>query len=78
MSALFLVGGIPTILGGAVGFYYNLPYFSIMFDGLAIGSILYVLVPMFKSIFKQSAAMQKLVYLGLFLGFIIGFVVNLI
>jgi len=78
MSALFFVGGIPTILGGAVGFYYNLPYFSIMFDGLAVGSILYVLVPMFKSIFKQSAAMQKLVYLGLFLGFIIGFVVNLI
>ena len=78
MFTLFLLGGIPTILGGAVGFYYNLPYFAIMFDGLAIGSILYVLVPMFKSIFKQSVTMQKLVYLGLFLGFILGFIVNLI
>ncbi|MGO9645326.1 MAG: hypothetical protein ACLPY5_11330 [Candidatus Bathyarchaeia archaeon] len=78
MCTLFLVGGIPTILGGAVGFYYNLPYFAILFDGLAIGSILYVLVPMFKSIFKQSVSMQKLVYLGLFLGFILGFLVNLI
>ena len=78
MLALFLVGGVPTILGGAVGFYYNLPFFAIFFDGLAIGSILYVLVPMFKTIFKQSATMQKLVYVGLFLGFILGFIVNLI
>jgi ZIP family zinc transporter len=78
MSALFLLGGIPTIIGGAVGFYYNLPLFGILFDGLAVGSILYVLVPMFKSLFRQSVSMQRLIYVGLCLGFMLGFVVNLI
>jgi ZIP family zinc transporter len=78
MSALFLLGGIPTIIGGAVGFYYNLPLFDIVFDGLAIGSILYVLVPMFKSLFRQSVSMQRLIYAGLCLGFMLGFVINLI
>jgi len=78
MSALFMLGGIPTIIGGAVGFYYNLPFFDILFDGLAVGSILYVLVPMFKSLFRQSVSMQSLIYMGLCLGFILGFMVNLI
>jgi ZIP family zinc transporter len=78
MSILFLLGGIPTIIGGAVGFYYNLPLFEILFDGLAVGSILYVLAPMFKSIFRQSVSMQRLIYVGLCLGFMMGFVVNLI
>jgi ZIP family zinc transporter len=78
MISLFLLGGIPTVIGGAVGFYYNLPLFDLLFDGLAIGSILYVLVPMFKSLFRQPAAMQKLIYIGLFSGFMLGFVVNLV
>jgi len=78
MFPLFLLGGIPTIIGGAVGFYYNLSFFDILFDGLAIGSILYVLTPMFKSLFKQSQSIQKLIYVGLFLGFMLGFVVNLV
>jgi ZIP family zinc transporter len=78
MSALFLLGGIPTVIGGAVGFYYNLPLFDLLFDGLAVGSILYVLVPMFKSLFRQSFSMQRLIYVGLCLGFMIGFVVNLV
>jgi ZIP family zinc transporter len=78
MSALFLLGGFPTILGGAVGFYYNLPLFDILFDGLAIGSILYVLVPMFKSLFRQSVSTHRLIYVGLCLGFMLGFLVNLI
>jgi zinc transporter, ZIP family len=78
MCSLFLLGGVPTIIGGAVGFYYDLPLFAIVFDGLAIGSIMYVLAPMFKSLFRQSASMQKLIYMGLFLGFILGFAVNVI
>src|SRR5208283_3901003 len=63
MCSLFLLGGVPTIIGGAVGFYYDLPIFAIAFDGLAIGSIMYVLAPMFKSLFRQSASMQKLIYM---------------
>jgi ABC-type phosphate transport system permease subunit len=78
MSALFLLGGVPTVIGGAVGFYYNLPLFDVFFDGLAVGSILYVLVPMFKSLFRQSVSMQRLIYVGLCLGFMLGFLVNLI
>ena len=78
MFSLFFLGGIPTVIGGAVGFYYSLPSFAILFDGLAIGSILYVLTPMFKSLFRQPASMQNLVYIGLFCGFMLGFLVNLV
>jgi zinc transporter, ZIP family len=79
MLALFLVGGIPTILGGAIGFFYSSPVFAVLFDGLAIGAILYAILPMFKSMFRDSDhATQRITYLGIFLGFLVGFLVNLI
>ena len=79
MAALFLVGGIPTILGGAIGFFYSSAAFTMLFDGLAIGTILYAILPMFKAMFRDSDhATQRITYLGIFLGFLIGFLVNLI
>lgn len=79
VPALFLVGGIPTILGGAVGFFYSSHAFNIFFDGLAVGAILYVIIPMIRHQVRDVDNMrQKLVYVGIFLGFLIGFLVNLI
>jgi ZIP family zinc transporter len=79
LMGLFFVGGIPTVIGGAVGFYYSSTIFGVIFDGLAIGSILYVILPMFKNLFKESGgASQRVIYMGIFLGFIIGSLVNLI
>jgi ZIP family zinc transporter len=76
---LLLVGGLPTIIGGAVGYYYSSNVFDVVFDGLAIGAILYVILPMLKNVFRDmDYAKQRMVYLGVFLGFLVGFIVNLI
>ena len=76
---LFLIGGIPTIIGGVAGYFYSSTVFNIFFDGLAIGAILYVILPMIKGILRDMDPMkQKVIYAGIFLGFFIGFLVNLI
>lgn len=79
MLLLFLVGGLPTVIGGITGFFYSSTTFNIFFDGLAIGAILYVILPMVKHQLKDiDHVKQRLVYAGIFVGFLIGFLVNLI
>ncbi len=79
MLTLFLVGGLPTVFGGAIGYYYHSVDFNLFFDGAAIGSILYAILPMFKVLMRDmDQAKQRAVYIGVFLGFVIGFLVNLI
>lgn len=76
---LLLIGGLPTVIGGAVGFYYTSNVFDLVFDGLAIGAILYVILPMLKTAFREmDYAKQRMVYVGVFLGFLVGFLVNLL
>jgi len=79
MSALLLVGGIPTIIGGGIGFYYSSQTFDVIFDGLAIGAMAYVILPMLKNSFRDiDYAKQRMLYIGVFLGFLAGFLVNLV
>jgi len=79
IMALLLVGGAPTIIGGGIGYYYNSQLFDLAFDGLAIGAITYVILPMLKNAFKEmDYARQRTVYVGVFVGFLLGFVVNLV
>jgi ZIP family zinc transporter len=79
LLVFFLIGGLPTILGAAVGFFYNSVTFDLIFDGVAIGAILYAILPMLKAIFRDSTLeMQRLSYLGVFIGFLLGFLVNLV
>jgi zinc transporter, ZIP family len=79
LLVFFLIGGLPTILGGAVGFFYNSVTFDLIFDGVAIGAILYAVLPMLRAIFRDSTLeMQRLSYLGVFVGFLLGFLVNLV
>ena len=50
-----------------------------IFDGVAIGSILYVILPMLKNLFRESGGeSQRAIYMGIFLGFVLGFLVNLV
>jgi zinc transporter, ZIP family len=82
VAALFLVGGLPTIAGGAIGYFYNNGTLDVLFDALAIGAILYVVVPMLKVSFRPESTplgsfqKQRLVYFGLLVGFLLGFLVN--
>ncbi|MGI0131141.1 MAG: hypothetical protein ACREDE_03250 [Thermoplasmata archaeon] len=82
LFALFLVGGIPTILGSAIGYFYNGPLLDVTFDALAIGAILYIILPMLRMAFRPaetpetSYLKQRLTYVGILLGFVLGFLVN--
>lgn len=79
IAGALLIGGFPTILGGAVGFYYNTVAFDLMFYGLAIGTMLYVILPMLRNLFRETDATRlSVAYAGVFLGFILGFIVNLL
>lgn len=77
VSLLFLVGAAPTIGGSILGYFYSNTYLNVAFDALAIGSILYVLLPMLKSVFSSIGSSSE-VYLGLLGGFLVGFLVNII
>jgi len=85
MSGLFLVGGLPTLLGGVMGYYggsNNL--LLVIFDALAIGAIAYVILPMLRVAFRPlesreaSIRRNRLVYIGVMVGFVLGFAVNAI
>lgn len=79
IAGAMMIGGFPAILGGAVGFYYNTTIFDMVFYGLAIGTILYVILPMLRNLLTESdAEALSLAYMGVFVGFILGFVVNLL
>lgn len=79
MLGLFLIGGIPTILGGSIGFFYNSAIFDLAFDGIAIGAVLYAILPMLKALSRESSPdLQRVSYLGVFIGFLLGFLVNLV
>ena len=79
IAGALLIGGLPTILGGAVGFYYNSTVFNLVFYGLAIGTMLYVILPMLRNLLRESDNTSLgVAYAGVFIGFILGFVVNLL
>ncbi|HTT72603.1 MAG TPA: hypothetical protein VMG99_00420 [Thermoplasmata archaeon] len=82
LAAMFLIGGLPTIIGGVVGYFYTNQLLLVVFDALAIGAILYCILPMLRSAFRpsddpvQTFARQRLTYLGILAGFALGFLVN--
>lgn len=84
MVGLFLVGGLPTLIGGAIGYYWSNDLFLVIFDALAIGAIAYVILPMLRVAFRTletreaSIRRNRLVYIGAMVGFLIGFAVNAI
>jgi zinc transporter, ZIP family len=84
LAGLFLVGGAPTLIGGAIGYYWSSNIFLVIFDALAIGAIAYVILPMLRVAFRplesRAASIQrnKIVYLGVMVGFVLGFIVNAI
>ncbi len=84
LVGLFLVGGLPTIIGGVVGYYYNSDLLDVVFDALAIGAILYSILPMLRVAFRPadtpeaSYRKQQIIYAGILVGFVLGFLVNAI
>jgi zinc transporter, ZIP family len=79
IAAALLVGGLPTVFGGAVGYYYNATTFDLVFYGLAVGTMLYVILPMLRSLLMEPDSRKLgIAYAGVFVGFLLGFAVNLL
>lgn len=80
IGILYLIGGFPTVLGTLIGLLYFSDLFVIIFDGLAIGAIVYVLIPMVRSLLRQAEIghLLRYVYIGILIGFVVGFLVNAI
>jgi len=84
LAGLFLIGGLPTLIGGAIGYFWSSDLFLVIFDALAIGAIAYIILPMLRVAFRPlesrelSIRRNQLVYLGAMLGFALGFAVNAI
>ena len=82
IAALFLLGGVPTIIGGGIGYFYSNATLALVFDALAIGAILYSILPMLKVALRTegprtlSYHRMRLVYFGVLVGFLVGFLVN--
>jgi zinc transporter, ZIP family len=82
LVAFYLIGGLPTIIGGIAGYYYTNNLLLVIFDALAIGAILYCILPMLRQAFRPSDdpratyVKQQLTYLGILAGFAVGFLVN--
>lgn len=79
IAGALLVGGVPTILGGAVGYHYNSALLDMAFYGVAIGAMLYVILPMLGGLLREpDQSKLSVAYLGIFLGFFLGFLVNML
>lgn len=77
-GALF-VGGAPTVLGGALGYIYNATIFDLVLYGLAVGTMLYVILPMLRNLLSEpDSGRLGLAYAGVFVGFVLGFAANLL
>jgi ZIP family zinc transporter len=79
IAGALMVGGLPTILGGAVGYFYNATIFDLVFYGLAVGTMLYVILPMLRHVLSETDSDRLgIAYAGVFVGFVLGFGVNLL
>jgi len=79
IAVALMIGGLPTILGGALGYFYNATIFDLVFYGLAVGTMLYVILPMLRHVLAGTASNRLgVAYAGVFVGFVLGFAVNLL
>ena len=79
IAGVLMIGGLPTILGGTVGYFYNNTVYDMAFYGLAIGTMLYVILPMLRNLLREpDSSKLGVAYAGVFVGFLLGFIVNLL
>lgn len=90
LIGLFFIRGIPTVLGAFIGWYavvwsstYQAAIVDTFINGLAIGAILYCILPILLEAFKpvketlSTETRRVLVFYGVAAGFLLGFVVGL-
>ncbi|HUY70111.1 MAG TPA: hypothetical protein VMV00_00910 [Candidatus Baltobacteraceae bacterium] len=86
VAGVFLLGGLPTIIGTLIGLVFFSNLFIVFFDSLASAAILYVVLVLFHININRSRSAKKnetnhaiwLTYAGILVGFAAAFVVNYI
>ncbi|MCL4364711.1 MAG: hypothetical protein M1569_03610 [Candidatus Marsarchaeota archaeon] len=83
IAGVFLLGGLPTIIGTAIGFVFFSITFIVFFDSLACAAILYVVLVLFHvNINKGSKDPEGIkksmlyTYGGILIGFVIAYLLN--
>ncbi len=79
LSGALFIGGFPTLIGSVLSFYVSSLAFIVAFNSIAIGSILFVVLQMYKmSVRTNSNEGSMLANIGIIFGFVIAFLVNLL
>ena len=81
---VFLLGGLPTVIGTLIGWVFFSKAFIILFEALASAAILYIVLVLFHVNINRSTVHNRkeasgyvmLTYLGILLGFAAAFMVN--
>lgn len=86
ITGVFLLGGLPVVLGTLIGLVFFSNMFIVFFDSMASAAILYVILVLFHVNISRSWSGSRrtkdhsiwLTYAGVLLGFAAAFVVNYI
>lgn len=83
IAGVFLLGGLPTIIGTAIGLVFFSTLFITFFDSLACAAILYVVLVLFHVNVNRGSENQGGIkksmlytYIGILIGFVIAYVLN--
>jgi ZIP family zinc transporter len=83
IAGVFLLGGLPTIIGTAIGLVFFSTLFITFFDSLACAAILYVVLVLFHVNVNRGSenpgGIKKSMlytYIGILIGFVIAYVLN--
>lgn len=76
-SALF-IGGFPTLVGSALSYYISSITFVVAFNSIAIGSILFVTLQMYRINSRPQGEASSFGNIGIAAGLFIAFLVNLL
>lgn len=79
LSTALFIGGFPTLIGAFLSFYVASVPFTVAFNSVALGSILFVILQMYRMSVKTEG-FQGSPYgnLGIIAGFVVAFMVNLL
>ncbi|WP_126451133.1 ZIP family metal transporter [Sulfodiicoccus acidiphilus] len=80
VGGLYLLGGAPTLIGAIFSYLAASTILVASFNGIALGSIIYVLMEMYRGTVKRTQHLglsPHLTSVGLVLGFTVAFLVNM-
>lgn len=79
LSVALFIGGFPTLIGAFLSFYVSSLAFTVAFNSIAVGSILFVILQMYRMSVKSEVPGSLFSgSLGMMIGFVIAFLVNLL